>query len=121
MSRSRSRQGIFIPAAMLAAMMSMTACSQITALAPVSGGPLQTVRVGILDVLVQEGVPILVAPVCTQEATQFTCTGSTVDGREILAVATLSTPYMMTVTIGGDLLYDGDVQSVLDAASRETP
>lgn len=121
MSRSRSLRRSFVPAAMLAATISFTGCSQITALAPVSGGPLQTVRVGILDVLVQEGVPILVAPVCTQQPTQFTCIGSTIDGREIRAVATLSTPYTMSVTIGGDVLYDGDVQIVIDAASVVAP
>ena len=98
----------------------LTGCSQIDALAPVSGGPLTTVRVGVLDVLVREDVPILVAPVCTKEESQFSCIGSTVDGSEIIAAANLTAPYFMTVTVGDQVIYDGAVQDVLDEAARVT-
>ncbi len=94
---------------------------QIDALAPVSGGPLQTVRVGVLDVLVREDVPILIAPVCTQEATQFTCIGSTIDGTDIVAESTLTKPYMISVAVGSEVLYEGDVQVILDEAAQVTP
>lgn len=98
-----------------------SACSQITNLAPVSGGPLATVRNGVYDVLVANDVKILVAPQCVQEATQFSCTGTTTDGAPILATATLTSPYSMTVTVAGAVLYDGDVQEALDQAAEEAP
>ena len=99
----------------------LTGCSQIDALAPVSGGPIQTVRVGILDVLVRENVQILVAPVCTKGETAFTCVGSTIDGSEINAEANLTAPYFMKVSVGDQVIYDGAVQDVLDEAAEVTP
>lgn len=112
---------ITYPAVCIALASTMAGCSQIDALAPVSGGPLQTVRVGVFDVLVKEQVQILVAPVCVEEATQFTCLGSTIDGAQIKAEATLTKPYQMTITIGNETLYDGDVQTIIDEAARVTP
>ncbi|MCX6431830.1 MAG: hypothetical protein NTX29_03295 [Actinobacteria bacterium] len=45
--------------------------------------------------------------------------GSLTDGRVIAVTADVSTtPDTMTVTVGGDMLYDGDVQAVLDKAAR---
>lgn len=104
-----------------AACLSATACSQITNLAPVSGGPLATVRNGVYDVLVANKVDILVAPQCVQEATQFSCAGTTTDGKPIEATATLTTPYSMTVVVGGSVLYEGDVQEALQQAAEESP
>lgn len=121
MSRTAPRRRILAPAAALVAALALAGCSQIDALAPVSGGPLQTVRVGVLDVLVQADVPILVAPVCTQEETQFTCVGSTIDGAEIMAESTLTKPYMISVAVGSEVLYEGDVQVILDGAAQVTP
>lgn len=96
----------------------LAGCSQINALTPVSGGPLATVQIAMEDQLLASGVQILVAPVCTQTATQFECIGSTVDGQEISSTATLTTPYEMTITVGGVTLYDGSVQDVLDQAAE---
>lgn len=121
MRRTGAARRLAIVGAGVTTAVSLVGCSQIDALAPVSGGPLQTVRVGMLDVLVREDVPIMVAPVCTQEPTQFTCAGSTIDGSPIEAVATLTTPYLITITVGGDVLYDGAVQSVLDEAAQVAP
>ena len=121
MSRTAGRRPIIVPAAAIVAALALAGCSQIDALAPVSGGPLQTVRVGVLDVLVREDVPILVAPVCTQEATQFTCIGSTIDGTDIVAESTLTKPYMISVAVGSEVLYEGDVQVILDEAAQVTP
>lgn len=121
MNSTRAVQRLRISLTALVATVAIAGCSQIDALAPVSGGPLQTVRVGVLNLLVREGVPILVAPVCTEEETQFTCVGSTLDDREIRAEATLTQPYLMSVTIGTEVLYDGDVQSIIDESAQETP
>ena len=118
MIRVASPRLIAMHAAAIAATVVLVGCSQINALAPVSGGPLQTVRVGVLDVLVRDDIPILVAPVCTQEPTQFTCLGSTIDGKEITAESTLTKPYMITVAVGGVVLYEGDVQVILDNAAQ---
>lgn len=121
MSRFTTRRALAAPAAAFTVILALAGCSQINALTPVSGGPLQTVRVGVLDVLVQDSIPILIAPVCTQESTQFTCLGKTIDGAEITAKSTLTKPYMITVAVGGKTLYEGDVQVILDKAAQVAP
>ena len=107
-------------AAVLAAgALAVTGCSQIGALAQVSGVPLATVRTASYDVLVDKDVAILTAPVCTETTEEITCLGRTVDGSEIRVVAPTAKPLQMTVTVGGRELYRGSVQQVLDdAASR---
>lgn len=94
-------------------------CSQVEAIAPVGGDRLAEVRYAGIDVLVEEGVPILTAPVCT-EATDatVTCVGETVDGDAIEVTSAGTSAGDVTVTVGGSTLYEGSLQSVLEKAMR---
>ena len=106
---------------LVAAVLLLTAgCSQAAALAPVGGNHLTAVRFAALDVLVQHGVGILAAPVCTAADGTVTCQGSTIDGGEVLVRSGSEDPSRLTVTVAGTSLYEGSVQDVLDAAARPT-
>lgn len=101
------------------ATLALSACSQISALTPVGGTAITSVRNATYEVLVDQQVPILTAPECAATDGGFTCTGSTVDGAEILTVAQGTNPYPMTITVGGEVLFEGNAQDVLDAAVLE--
>lgn len=115
MTRRVLAQALALPLAALA----LTACSQVAALTPVSGGPITTVRNAVYDVLVAEDVDILVAPQCTTSSTGFTCTGSTIDGDTILAEADSAAPYAMTITVGSSVIFTGNANDVLTEAVQE--
>ena len=106
-------------AACVIPVMALAGCSQINALTPVGGDSITTVRNAVYDVLVKEGVEILVAPQCTTEAQEFVCTGSTLDGSVIRAVAETTAPYPMTLDVADQNLFTGNASDVLDAALRE--
>ena len=105
--------------AVVGAALALSACSQVSALTPVGGTAITSVRNATYDVLVDQQVPILEAPVCTPSDSGFTCTGSTVDGAEIVATAQGTNPYPMTITVGGTVIFEGNAQDVLDAAVLE--
>ena len=100
----------------------LTGCaSQISGLAPVGGDALTGVRIAAVDVLLENKLGILEAPVCTQVAKSVSCVGSLTDGSVVTVEADVSTtPNTMTVTVGGTMIYDGDVQAVLDKAAQAT-
>ncbi|MDQ5973322.1 MAG: hypothetical protein QG661_531 [Actinomycetota bacterium] len=95
-------------------MVGLVGCSQLSALAPVSGGPITTLRTAANDVLLEKGVEILVAPECTESDSTFTCAGTTIDMEPITVTSSDAEATTMTVTVGGTVLYDGDVKSVID-------
>lgn len=99
----------------VAAVLALSGCSQIAAVAPVGGDHLAEVRFATGDILLARDVPILSGPDCTQNAEVITCTGTTVDGDTI---STTSTATDLTVTVGTEVLYDGSIQDALDAAAR---
>lgn len=111
----RTRLLVAMPLAGLA----LTACSQVAALTPVSGGPITTVRNAVYDVLVAQEIKILVAPQCATSTGGFTCTGTTVDGETILAEATATAPYPMTISIGSTVIFTGNANDVLAEAVQE--
>lgn len=97
----------------------VTGCaSQIDALAPVSGDDVSAVRTATTDVLLAEGLEILVAPVCEKDEVAITCEAKLVDGTQVSTDAPLDGTVTMTVTAAGDVVYDGSVQDVLDRAAR---
>jgi len=98
----------------------LTACSQISSLTPVGGAALTSVRNATYDVLVDQRIPILVAPLCTSTEAGFTCTGSTTGGEEILAQAGSEAPYELKITIDGRTVFEGTAQEVLEAAVLES-
>ena len=98
----------------------LAGCSQIDSLTPVGGSAITSVRNATNDVLVDQQVSILVAPVCTEVDSGFTCTGSTTDGREILTKASGTSPYELTISIDGEVVFTGTATEVLEAAVLES-
>jgi hypothetical protein len=95
--------------------------SQLDGLAPVGGDALTGVKFASTDVLLERKLGILEAPVCTQTGDAVSCVGSLTDGAVISVQADIGTkPHTMTVTVGGSVVYDGEVQKVLDEAARAT-
>lgn len=113
MRRLAATAGIALGAALL------VGCSQIGALTPVGGTAITSVRNATYDVLVDEGVEILVAPVCEKGAEAFTCTGSTVDGAPIVATGGLTAPYDLRIEVAGQVIFEGNAQDVLADALLE--
>ena len=105
--------------ALAALPLALGACSQVDALAPVSGGPVTSVRMAVYNVLVEQQVPILVAPQCAPASSGFTCTGKTTDGQEILATGGPTAPYAITIAVGGTTIFEGTAQDVLNKAVQE--
>lgn len=108
-----------IAAAAAMAAVALAGCSQIGALTPVGGTAITSVRNATYDVLVDEGVEVLVAPVCEQGEQGFTCTGSTIGGDAIVATGGLTPPYDLRVEVGGEVIFEGTAQDVLAEALRE--
>jgi hypothetical protein len=102
-----------------AALLALAGCSQVKELAPVSGDTITSVRNATYDVLVDQQVDILEAPVCTTNEAGFTCIGSTIDGSEIRSTASGTTPIDLVVEVDGQSIFTGTVQDVLDAALLE--
>ena len=79
------------------------------------------VKFAATDVLLEQKFGILEAPVCTETGKAVSCVGSLTDGAVISVQADIGTkPHTMTVTVGGSIVYDGEVQKVLDEAARAT-
>lgn len=115
------RAALVVTSAVLLAGGLSSCASQVAALAPVGGDALAGVRFASVDVLLAAKVGILEAPVCTQAGDAVSCTGTLTDGTAITVRADVgSTPHTMIVKVGDQVLYDGDVQSVLDEAARAT-
>lgn len=123
MTRTPNGFGTTGAAAVIATMLlALTGCaSQIGGLAPVGGDALTGVRIAAVDVLLERKLEILEVPVCTQIAKAVSCVGSLIDGSVVTVEADVSTSRdTMTVTVGGETIYDGDVQAVLDRAAQAT-
>ncbi|WP_368498457.1 hypothetical protein [Herbiconiux sp. A18JL235] len=105
-------------AAGVLAVAALTGCSQLAALAPVGGDQLAEVRFAAVDVLLENDVDVLEAPVCSLDGTAISCTGSTVGGGAIEVTSSTSLSAELTVLVGGDQLFSGPLQSVLDKAAR---
>lgn len=101
------------------ASLGLAACSQVASLTPVGGASLTSVRNAANNVLVEQEVPILVAPQCTAVDSGFTCVGSTVDGAEILVTAQGAKPFTMSITVGGAVIFEGNATDVLESAVQE--
>jgi uncharacterized lipoprotein NlpE involved in copper resistance len=108
--------------ALLAPVLLLVGCgSQIDALQPVGGDAMTGVKFAATDVLLDRKFGILEAPVCTQARETVSCVGSLTDGAVINVQADVGTkPHTMTLTVGGVVVYEGEVQAVLDDAARAT-
>ena len=100
----------------------LAGCSQISALAPVGGDGITTLRIAIDDVLAEKAVPVLISPKCKEDAAKaFTCKGTTRAGEPILATSPAGDPRTMTVTVAGEVIYQGEVDAVVDRAAEARP
>lgn len=104
------------------AMSALAGCaSQLDGLAPVGGDAMTGVKFAATDVLLEKKFGILEAPVCTETGNTVSCVGSLTDGAVINVQADIGTkPHTMTVTVGGSVVYDGEVQKILDEAAHAT-
>ena len=105
------------------ALLSVSGCaSQLAALAPVGGDDLTMVRSASTTVLLANDLEILDAPQCQKTETEITCIGSLLDGSEVLVTAPLDPFGEMTVTVGGSVVFEGDLKKVIEqAAMGERP
>ncbi len=106
---------------MTVAATAMAACAvttQIDSLRPVAGDKITGLNIAATDVLVSQGVEILVAPVCEYANESYDCAGTTLSGKKIAVTAAGAEPESMTVTVGSKTIYDGSIDEVLQQAAR---
>jgi hypothetical protein len=116
------------------ALIPLAGCTQIAQLQPVAGAEVSAVRIATNDVLVDQKVPISVAPVCTPEGEIYVCKGTARNGAEIRSEAKVVEAFGATkteygadspavvslkVTVGAKEIFNGQVQSVLDSNAQE--
>lgn len=103
--------------AAVALIASLAGCSQVAAIAPVGGARVSEVRYAALDILVAQEVDILEAPTCEMaDDRAVTCTGSTLDGDAIEVSSPADDQATLTISVGGDEVFTGTIQSVLEKA-----
>lgn len=109
---------------LLAAGMAVAGCAniatQIDTLKPVAGDEITALGIAVNDVLLDKKVPILVAPVCTyrESAQKYHCEGTTTAGTPIEATAAGSSPETFSITVAGDVLFEGSITDVLTKAGQ---
>lgn len=119
---------------LLLGLVGVAGCTQVAQLQPVAGGQISAVRTATNDVLVEQGVPIMVAPVCEFADPLFRCLGITMDGADIVAEAEVRAPYgettdewgayvpadvSLVVSVGTETIYTGTVEDVLVRNGQE--
>lgn len=100
------------------AVVGLAGCSQIASLKQVSGVPLTTLTIATNDVLVQQQVPILKAPVCSLANKVYTCAGSTVTNQAITVTAPDTENLVMEIKVGDKVIFTGPVQDVIEKAQQ---
>jgi hypothetical protein len=109
------------PVALVALLLTLAVagCSQIAAIAPVGGDRLAEVRYAVNDILIEQEIGILVAPVCTvgTDEETVTCEGMARDGQAIDAVSAAAAPDDFVVRVGDEVVYDGSLTEVLERGS----
>jgi hypothetical protein len=111
------RVTVLLPIATLGVALLAGCSSQISALAPVGGDDITSLRIAAIDVLLERKLTIRDAPVCSEVAPGYSCTGSLTDGSAIVVTAPDADATTMTITVGGSVVYEGSVQEVLDRAA----
>ncbi|WP_439593858.1 hypothetical protein [Microbacterium sp.] len=115
---SAHRAGVLV--SLVSAALLLSGCSQVAALAPVGGDALAEVRFGAIDVLLDQDVALLEAPVCAIEGAgpSVTCEGRTVAGGEILVSSSTEGDATLAITIDGVEIFRGSLADVIDEAAR---
>ncbi len=110
----RVRGGVLLGTVLL-----LAGCSQVSALAPVGGDRVTEVRYAANDLLLQNRVDVMTAPVCTMASDKsVTCEGETLDHQRIAVESTASDQSSLTVTVDGKLLATADIATVLEKAMQ---
>jgi hypothetical protein len=117
-THGRRTRALAVVSALAASTVLLAGCSQVAALAPVSGDKESQLRTAAIDKLLELGVDIWQAPVCETTDTGWTCTGSTTDKRSILVFAPNTGDFVMTITMAGQQLYSGPVAAVVASAAE---
>ncbi|OZC91729.1 hypothetical protein CH254_04425 [Rhodococcus sp. 06-412-2C] len=102
---------------LVSAVVACAGCSQTAALAPVGGAELGNLRYAVNDVLLEQGIEILVAPVCSGTGADIECAGETTGNETITGSATSDDASTVEIKVGTNVLYSGSVQDVLDRNS----
>lgn len=102
----------------LSCMLFSGCASQIDALAPVGGDDVSMVRTAATTLLLTEELEILNAPQCKKTDTEITCAGELLDGSAVTVTAPTEPFGDITVTVAAEVLYQGDISSVLQAAAE---
>ena len=106
-------------AALGLALITLPGCaSQLDALAPVGGDDISMVRTAATTLLLSNDLEVLDAPKCTKSDTKIACNGSLVDGSAVIVHAPTDPFGEITVTVGGEVLFQGQVASVIDKAAQ---
>lgn len=98
----------------VALVLTLSGCTQVDALAPVGGAGIADMRYATNEVLLENRIDILVAPVCSGEGLELQCIGETVNSETITATSTSKDASTFELVIGTETVYSGDVQTVLE-------
>ena len=108
--------------AALLAVVALSGCSQVAAIAPVGGNHLTEVRFATIDVLQQKGIALEQVPICTRASDgAISCEGTTVDGAAVSAASPADDPDSFTVSVASETVFSGSVSAVIDQAAGVTP
>lgn len=103
----------------VAAVLLLTGCSQVAALAPVGGNRPTEIRFAAIDVLLEQEVEVREAPTCTMAGDKaVSCTGTTADGKEISVTSSAEDQASLEVTVGGTVIYSGTIADVIEKSIR---
>lgn len=106
-------------APVLAAVLLLTGCSQVAALAPVGGDRMTEIRFAAIDVLLDSEIEVREAPACVQADDRgVRCTGTTVDGSTITAESPADDQTQLVVRVDDEVLYEGSIDAVIEKAIR---
>jgi len=116
--RLRAAKRVASAAVIALSLAAVSGCaSQLDALAPVGGDDLSMVRSASTTILLANNLEILDAPQCEKSETEIACVGSLLDGSEVLVTAPLDPFGSMTVTVGGSVVFEGDLKKVIEQAA----
>lgn len=91
-------------AAAVLAPLTLAGCSQAAQFQPVAGAAVTTVRIATIDVLVQQGLTVEAAPVCTYyEGTEFDCVGTVSGGQTVTSKAQQVTKEEVPAELAGQI------------------
>ncbi len=118
MNARRIARAAFAATLSVIAVAGAAGCSEIASLKQVSGNTTAAISFAATDVLLDQKIPILVAPVCTSTTDTTTCTGKTASGAAITVSAQNNTALQMQVQVGGKTVFSGSGQAILDQRAQ---